>query len=50
MRRRPRPLAADQNRPTVGLEELQHRIVGEIARFSAADRLERADLHDRELR
>jgi hypothetical protein len=33
-----------------GLEELQHRIAGEIVRFRTADRLERADLHDRELR
>jgi hypothetical protein len=32
------------------LEEQQRRIVREIERFSAADRLERADLHDRALR
>jgi hypothetical protein len=32
------------------LEEQQHRIIGEIERFSAADRLERSDLHDRALR
>jgi hypothetical protein len=32
------------------LEEQQRRIVSEIGRFSAADRLERADLHDRALR
>ena len=32
------------------LAEQQRRIVGEIERFRAADRLDRAELHDRALR